>query len=213
LAFERCSGLETVYVKAITPPILAYDVFYGVSKGSIFVHVPCGTTAAYAAQWVFSNYIDDLPLLNLAVQSEDAAKGTASITQANTCTDNTAVIEAAPIAGYLFAWWSDGNTDNPRTLTLTQDTVLTAIFSVISGIDGTPATALALYPNPVRDELFISGVSGDAMIVITDLSGRTVGTWHTTSLQTGEISINVSHLAKGVYLIKTGNQTGKIVKE
>jgi hypothetical protein len=180
------------------------------------VHVPCGRAAAYrsAAEWsVFTNYIEDLPLLNLTVQSEDANKGTASITQANTCDNNTAVIAATPLTGYQFKQWSDGNTANPRTLTLTQDMVLTAIFESISGIDGTQATALALYPNPVRDELFISGISGEAKIVITDLSGRTVGTWRTTSLQSGETSINVSHLAKGVYLVRIGNVTGKIVKE
>ena len=32
--------------------------------------------------------------------------------------------------GYHFVQWSDGNTDNPRTLVLTQDTVLTAEFAI-----------------------------------------------------------------------------------
>jgi Flp pilus assembly protein protease CpaA len=212
-AFYECSGLKTVYVKAITPPA-AYDYAFTNVPTGIPVHVPCGTKAAYksAAQWSsFSNYIE--ALFYLTVRSEDATKGTASITQENTCTNNTAIIAATPLSGYQFKQWSDGNTDNPRTVTLTQDTVLTATFGIITGIDGTQATALALYPNPVRDELFISGISGEAKIVITDLSGRTVETWHTTSLQTGELSINLSALAKGVYLIKVGNQTGKIVKE
>lgn len=31
--------------------------------------------------------------------------------------------------GYHFTMWSDGNTSNPRTITLTQDTVFTAIFA------------------------------------------------------------------------------------
>jgi hypothetical protein len=212
--FYECSGLKTIYVKAITPPVVL-NVFHNVPT-DIPVHVPCGRASAYqsVAEWSwFTNYIDDLPLFNLIVQSEDINKGTASIAQANTCTNNAAIITATPLTGYLFKQWSDGNTDNPRILIVTQDTVLTAIFESISGIDGTQATALALYPNPVRDELFISGVSGDAMIVITDLSGRTVETWYAVSLQTGEISINLSHLAKGVYLVRIGNVTGKIVKE
>jgi hypothetical protein len=180
------------------------------------VHVPCGRASAYqsATLWSdFTNYIEDLPLLNLTVQSEDANKGIASITQENTCTNNTAVIAATPLADYLFKRWSDGNTDNPRTLSVTQDMVLTAIFESISGIDGTQATALALYPNPVRDELFISGVSGDAKIVITDLSGRTVETLRVTSLQNSNLSINVSHLPKGVYFVKIGNAAGKFIKK
>ncbi|MDR1591450.1 MAG: leucine-rich repeat protein [Prevotellaceae bacterium] len=213
-AFRNCSGLETIYVKAITPPAVI-GAFYNVPTG-IPVHVPCGTTATYksTANWSrFTNYIDDISLLDLTVQSEDATKGTASITQTNTCDDSTAIITATPLTGYQFKQWSDGNTDNPRTLTITQDTVLTAIFESVNGIDGTQATALALYPNPVRDELFISGISGYANVEITDLSGRTVGVKNISPLQTGEISINLSHLAKGVYLIKIGNQTGKIVKE
>ena len=43
-------------------------------------------------------------------------------------------ISANPNYGYHFTQWSDGNTDNPRTLVLTQDTILTAEFALtISG--------------------------------------------------------------------------------
>ncbi|MGM9809378.1 MAG: hypothetical protein ACI30J_00695 [Paludibacteraceae bacterium] len=37
-------------------------------------------------------------------------------------------LEATANAGYTFKEWSDGNTDNPRTITLTEDVTLTAIF-------------------------------------------------------------------------------------
>jgi hypothetical protein len=211
-AFLQCSGLETVYVKAITPPVLGTYVFTDVPTG-IPVHVPCGSTTAYqsAAQWSsFSNYIE--ALFYLTVQSEDANKGTASITQANTCDNNTAVIAATPLAGYQFLQWSDDNTDNPRTLTLTQDTVLTAIFESISGIDDTQATTFALYPNPVKDELFISGISENEMVVITDLSGRTVEAKNFSPLQNGNLTINVSHLPHGIYFVKIGNAARKFIK-
>ena len=39
-------------------------------------------------------------------------------------------ISAIPNYGYHLDKWSDGNTDNPRTITLTQDTILTAYFAV-----------------------------------------------------------------------------------
>ncbi|MGM9837629.1 MAG: leucine-rich repeat protein [Paludibacteraceae bacterium] len=39
------------------------------------------------------------------------------------------VLSATPNFGYHFVCWSDGNTDNPRTITLTQDTTLTATFA------------------------------------------------------------------------------------
>ena len=39
-------------------------------------------------------------------------------------------IEAIPNYGYHFAQWNDGNTDNPRTFELRQDTAFAAIFAV-----------------------------------------------------------------------------------
>ena len=42
----------------------------------------------------------------------------------------TLILEATAIYGYHFARWNDGNTDNPRTLVITQDTTLTAIFVI-----------------------------------------------------------------------------------
>ena len=41
---------------------------------------------------------------------------------------NTVSIEAIPDSGYLFVQWSDGNTDNPRQVTVTRDTAFTAEF-------------------------------------------------------------------------------------
>lgn len=37
---------------------------------------------------------------------------------------------ATPDEGYSFAGWSDGNSDNPRTLTVSEDTELAPVFSV-----------------------------------------------------------------------------------
>ena len=41
---------------------------------------------------------------------------------------NAITLIAYPIHGYHFAQWNDGNTDNPRTIVLTQDTILIAEF-------------------------------------------------------------------------------------
>ena len=38
-------------------------------------------------------------------------------------------IEAMPNYGYRFVKWDDDNTDNPRTIVLTQDTILSAVFT------------------------------------------------------------------------------------
>ena len=43
----------------------------------------------------------------------------------------TLTLQAIPDAGYQFNGWSDGNSDNPRSLTVTGNTTLTAAFDVI----------------------------------------------------------------------------------
>ena len=39
-----------------------------------------------------------------------------------------ATLTAVPNEGYVFSHWSDGNTENPRTITVTEDATYTAIF-------------------------------------------------------------------------------------
>ncbi len=52
------------------------------------------------------------------------------------------VLTATPETGYQFLQWSDGNTDNPRTITVTEDLELTAIFvSVPSAIGDATGTS------------------------------------------------------------------------
>jgi hypothetical protein len=132
VAFASCTGLTAIYVKAQTPPECYFNVFYNVSV-DIPVHVPCGRETAYkyVDPWnEFKKFTGDLPRINISVQSDNNTMGIAAVTQSNTCTNNTAIIEATPNDGYRFAQWSDGNTNNPRVITVTSDTVFTAIFGI-----------------------------------------------------------------------------------
>lgn len=45
----------------------------------------------------------------------------------------TITLEAIPYADYVFLQWSDDNTDNPRTITVTEDIVLSAEFIHMDG--------------------------------------------------------------------------------
>ena len=64
----------------------------------------------------------------LTVQSNNAAWGTA--TGSGTYADGTRVdIEAVPASGYYFIKWSDGAVSNPRTITVSSDLTLYALFS------------------------------------------------------------------------------------
>ena len=43
--------------------------------------------------------------------------------------DTTVLLYATANYGYHFSMWNDGDTNNPRTVTLTQDTIFTALFA------------------------------------------------------------------------------------
>ena len=126
-AFRDCSSLTSITCEATTPPTLGSNVFYGVST-SIPVYVPCGSENIYKAAYGWNEFTNiQEPQVEYAIQvsTSNSQMGTA-IVNYNSCAGNQ--ITATANVGYYFVQWSDGNTDNPRTLTLTQDTVLTAEF-------------------------------------------------------------------------------------
>jgi len=124
-AFSGCSGLTEINSFAPTAPTLGSDVFNGVSS-TIPVYIPCVSLASYQTTWsYFSNIIAQFPnIINVGVT--DSTFGVSNVTDGPTC--DSAVIEATANYGYHFTQWNDGNTDNPRTITLTQDTAFTAFF-------------------------------------------------------------------------------------
>ena len=65
----------------------------------------------------------------LTINYSDSKGGKATITQQPTCeNNNTAVVSVAANDGYIFAGWDNGAIDNPRTIVLTENTTITAVF-------------------------------------------------------------------------------------
>ena len=76
--------------------------------------------AFYIAQFAINSY-------TVSVSSGSPMLGTVS--GAGTYVHNSlATLTAIPNYGYHFVQWNDGNTDNPRIFTVTQDTAYTALF-------------------------------------------------------------------------------------
>ena len=65
----------------------------------------------------------------VSVRTADPAMGSVSPTTAYARHGETVTITATPLSGYRFALWSDSVTANPRDVTVTRDTVLTAHFA------------------------------------------------------------------------------------
>jgi hypothetical protein len=220
-AFAYNSGLTEIIVKAVNPPALGERAFFNVST-IIPVTVPCGSTEAYqnADGWSdFSNYAEQA-FARITVHSDDESMGAAVVTQDNTCENgNTAVIEAIPAPGFKFARWNDRDAQykkNPRTIAVTADMELTARFEVdetytVGGTTATSGTELpsfTVYPNPFTDYIIIDAAVNEEA-VIYDLSGKAV---LTASVKPGSNRIDTSALPRGVYLLKQGAKTIKIVK-
>ena len=141
-AFYNCSGLTDIYANPTTPPSASSYSFNNVSV-SATLWVPCGSAAAYREADVWSNFSDIREMLpyTLNVASADLTMGNASITQQPNCNDGIAIITATPIRGYAFSQWNDGNTDNPRTVTVTADVEYTASFVALPAYTITAVSA------------------------------------------------------------------------
>ena len=139
-AFHNCTALNSIYCYPVNAPAIrtyyTSHSFLGVSKYTQ-VHVPCGSEPSYQSTWTdvsnlstasyFYNIYETLQPYLLTAIPADTLHGTVHVTTQGTCTE-PAVIEATPKFFYVFDHWSDGSTDNPRTVALTQDTTLVAHF-------------------------------------------------------------------------------------
>ena len=148
----------------------------------------------------------------ITVTVNDATMGSATYT----LDGNTAILTATPNEGYEFTGWNDGNTENPRTVTVTSDTAFMAIFTASgsSSLQAVSAREFALYPNPAKSfvTLEFETLQENALLQILDINGRKV---RTLDLKAGieTLQIDVSDLPKGVYTIMIGNVTKKLIVE
>lgn len=69
---------------------------------------------------------------NYAITTSVSPSGSGTVAGGGNYTKNaTVVLTATPASGYDFSQWSDGNTSNPRTITVTQDKSYQAVFTAI----------------------------------------------------------------------------------
>lgn len=99
-----------------------------------------------------------------------------------------------------------GNTittiDNVRTLTFGD---------VFTAIENTPATStIRVYPNPTASMLVIEGATGNGTMDVYSINGTLL---LSEPIQEGVNTIQVSNLAKGLYILKLPNDTFKFTKQ
>ena len=124
-AFRFCTSLDTIYALPATAPALGANVFQGTPSTKTVV---TGCDADYVSVWGGTGFNYTTGGFSLMLASNNEAWGTAGFVQAVNC-QQTAIIEATATPGHRFVQWSDGSTVNPRTITLVENTTLTATFT------------------------------------------------------------------------------------
>lgn len=126
--FANCNRLESVVYYAKNPPQIESTTFsyYGT------LYVPANSKSEYQSAEYWSNFTDMQGMgaiqYTIEVVSSDESMGT--VIGGGEFDEGTVVTLAAiPASGYHFVQWSDGNTNNPRQITVTEDVSLSAEFS------------------------------------------------------------------------------------
>ncbi len=112
-------------------------------------------------------------------------------------------IAAIPIRGSQFVSWQDGNTDNPRTVSLDEDLVFVATFDALEGIADLQPTDYSISAQGNR--MVISGVA-DRRVRIFDSVGRLLDT------ADGHNDVAVFQApSMGVFLVQVGDSPAQKV--
>ena len=127
--FAGCNQLESVTIHAVTPPEIWSNTFddYGMP-----LYVPAGSKSKYQEAKYWRNFTNiqetGVTLYRVEAYSSDESMG--SVMGGGEYAEGTvATLAAIPASGYCFVQWSDGNTENPRQITVTEDVSLMAEFS------------------------------------------------------------------------------------
>ena len=138
-AFRYC---QQVIFKSPTPPTLknTSECF----SWNAILYVPCGSFDTYRDA-NYRYYVTDLKY-RAVVTANDYNIGT--VNKETDCEKNTVIATAIANNKYKFVQWSDGKTDNPRTITLTQDTTLVAEFAEL------PSYSVTLNGRYLRGDIY-----------------------------------------------------------
>jgi hypothetical protein len=124
-----------------------------------------------------------------------------------------ATIDATAYHGNRFVCWNDGNSDNPRTITVTQDIVFVASFERMTSIEDIETKHIVIYPNPATDNIHITLPENvhQALFILYDMQGKILIKQEVSN----QDMVSINSLASGVYIynVRTDKQSyqGKLI--
>ena len=164
-AFGECNNLFTITCLANTPPSLGDYVFYNTPSNKT-LNVNCGLKDDYISSWTDfnSNNIHEITFVVNATANDEAF---GSVAVENNC--STATLTATANSGYIFLNWNDGNTENPRVVSLTSDTSFIANF--ITATVNTDITATICQGQTYTENGFNVSEAGTYTQTLTAING------------------------------------------
>ena len=200
-AFNGCSNLRDVTSLATTSPSLGSDIF----SAAGILKVPCGSLNSYR----YSSWLDYFTIMeevcdNITITVSSANENMGTVSGGGEYEFGAQVtITATPNQGYRFVRWTDGNTNNPRTITATANATYIATFEEGVGIENIDILDnLTFYPNPTKGILNFS--MEVEKIEVMDMMGKMVMQFCNVN------EINIASLPKGVYCLRL-SYNGKII--
>jgi hypothetical protein len=205
-AFANCSFLQNITCLATTPPTLADNTVFPYPNIATLT-VPCGTLEAYSSATSFWNMFFMGRIsedgYDVVATANDNAFG--SVAVESDC--STAMLTATANEGYVFLSWNDGNTENPRVVSLTSDTSFVANFALIdeSSLLEAEAESISFFPNPTKSEITFS--QAIEKVEVIDLTGKVILTFSNAK------TINIESLPSGAYYLRLTNEEKTTMKK
>lgn len=119
-------------------------------------------------------------------------------------------LSACSISNFCQKIVSDGGTQNfigfgNNAVGCNSGQEISNACKVLSVMENDPENTLEIYPNPVKNKLYLKNALNDSAVSILDLMGRT----HLYSSVTNQ-SVDVSKLANGIYLLIVNTDKGVV---
>lgn len=121
---------------------------------------------------------------------------------------STVTLEAQPADSCFFEMWADGVLEPSRSVTVTSDTLFTALFAFDSSLLGktfTDMPALTVTPNPAHTQIRVACDEAMSLVALRDMNGRMVLEARPNATAT---VLNVSQLPSGTYILTATTPRG-----
>ena len=197
-AFMGCSSINHITCKAQTPPAIDSTTWAWTSSVMVPLYIPCGSLTEYT-QAEYWNHFADIQERPTEYELTLLANNNSYGKVIYNCT--TSQIEAISAEYRYFVKWSDGVTDNPRTININSDTSFTAIFEIGLGVSQAMDIDIHFYPNPTSGIITFNRTDIQ-MVEVLDIMGRTMGIYEHKYI------IDLSDTKPGIYILRITTAEG-----